>query len=119
MDKDLLYDFQASVCTPQPGTPFFDFLDKKGYLLTKDWKQYNGATAVYEYPNYSKREIESNMSVAYRLYLKTMIRRKGYVGVVLEELRKVGVGGTIRKVVNFLAQPAIFSQKVVKSKVER
>lgn len=117
LDKNLLYDFQASVCTPQPGTPFFDYLDSKGYLLTRDWKQYNGSTAVYEYPNYSKKEIESNMSTAYRLYLRTMIRRKGYVGVVRGELGKVGLWGTIRKAINLLAQSTIFSQKVVDSKV--
>ena len=102
IEDNLLYDFQASVCTPQPGTPFFDFLKKKKYLLTEDWHQYNGGTAVYEYPDYKKSDIESNMTRAYRIYIKSLIKRQGYLKIILEEFRKTGMKGFIFKGWNFV-----------------
>jgi radical SAM superfamily enzyme YgiQ (UPF0313 family) len=115
LNKDLLYDFQASVCTPQPGTPFFEYLDKKGYLLTKDWKQYGGNTAVYEYPNYKKEEIESNMMEAYRLYLKLLIKREGYFKILINELGRSGVKGIAVKIIDFICnypRPLYFRRKL-------
>jgi len=34
------YSAQFSITTPFPGTEYFDLLEKKGYLLTKDWSKY-------------------------------------------------------------------------------
>lgn len=102
VQKDLLYDFQASICTPQPGTPFFDYLEKKGYLLSKDWRKYGGNTAVYQYPDYSKGQIESNMVEAYRIYMKLMIKRKGVLGLIGEEIKRSGLKGVITKSIDFV-----------------
>jgi radical SAM superfamily enzyme YgiQ (UPF0313 family) len=100
LDEDLLYDFQTSVCTPQPGTPFFDYLDKGGFLLTKDWKQYNGGTAVYEYPNYKKEEIEKNVSEAFILSVKNAIKNKGFIKTISDEIRLNGIKSTMVKSMN-------------------
>lgn len=89
--EGLLYDFQASICTPQPGTPFYKLLDSKKFLLTKDWKKYNGGTAVYQYPDYSKQEIESNLPKAAMLYLKVNIRNNGLAGTIFNFIRKDGL----------------------------
>ncbi|MFZ2153318.1 MAG: radical SAM protein [Microgenomates group bacterium] len=91
--EGLLWDFQASVCTPQPGTPFYNLLMDKGYLLTSDWRKYNGNTAVYQYPDYSKKEIESNLPKAAMLYLKTRIRHSGFVGTIREIVKRDGWRG--------------------------
>lgn len=54
----LLNDLQVSMCTPQPGTPFFKWATSRGYLVTYDWKRYDGAQmSVVSYPDYSDREI--------------------------------------------------------------
>lgn len=91
LTKDgLLWDFQASVCTPQPGTPFYNLLKNKNYLLTDDWRKYNGNTAVYEYPDYKKSEIESNLPKAAWLYLMTRVSRTGWWGTMMEIVRRDG-----------------------------
>ena len=33
---------QFSFATPFPGTEYFEYLEKKGYLLSKDWPDYDG-----------------------------------------------------------------------------
>ena len=42
LDPDSL---QFSICTPFPGTDYFDQADKQGLILTKDWSQYDGGCA--------------------------------------------------------------------------
>jgi len=97
LDKNLLYDFQTSICTPQPGTGFFDWLDKNNYLLTKDWLKYDGKTAVYEYPDYSKKEIEDNLKLAHVIYAKKELKDKGYLKLIGDEIKKSGLLGFCRK----------------------
>lgn len=89
-DQGLLWDFQASICTPQPGTPFFNLLKSKNYLLTDDWKKYNGHTAVYEYPDYKKKEIESNLPKAALIYLKARIKHDGVWGTIRSMVERDG-----------------------------
>jgi radical SAM superfamily enzyme YgiQ (UPF0313 family) len=100
--KELIWDFQASICTPQPGTPFYDELVSKGYLLTNDWKQFNGNRAVYEYPDYKKKDIEANLKKVLRIYVGQMVRRKGLIKFGWEILVRDGVRGNIRKVLQYL-----------------
>jgi radical SAM superfamily enzyme YgiQ (UPF0313 family) len=100
LDEKLLYDFQTSICTPQPGTPFFTYLKNEGYLLTEDWRQYNGNTAVYEYPNYKKTDIEKNISKAFILSAKNMIKNKGFTNTLIDEIRLNGIKSTIVKSIN-------------------
>jgi radical SAM superfamily enzyme YgiQ (UPF0313 family) len=55
-----LDNFQVSISTPFPGTPFFEFVKSKGYLLTEEWINFDGnSNAVVSYPNLSKEEIEN------------------------------------------------------------
>jgi anaerobic magnesium-protoporphyrin IX monomethyl ester cyclase len=100
--EGLLWDFQASICTPQPGTPFFNLLKNKKYLLTEDWQKYNGNTAVYEYPDYKKNEIESNLPKAALIYLKSKLSRNGFGETVMEIVRKDGWKALGIKLVGFI-----------------
>jgi len=34
--------FQVSLATPLPGTEYYRYLEKKGFLLSKDWSDYDG-----------------------------------------------------------------------------
>ncbi|MFA6250174.1 MAG: radical SAM protein [Candidatus Shapirobacteria bacterium] len=102
IDEGLMYDFQTSICTPQPGTPFFAYLEEKKYLKTKDWDKYDGNTAVFEYPDYSKEEIESNVAAAYFLYVRAMLRNRGLARLFWEQFRIGGLGGLGSKILAFL-----------------
>ena len=37
---------QFSIMTPFPGSNYFDELDKKGFILTRDWDKYNGTCSA-------------------------------------------------------------------------
>jgi len=55
----LLNGVQVSINTPQPGTPFYKDACKKGWILTKDWKKYDGGNfAVVDFPHYSSKDVE-------------------------------------------------------------
>jgi len=60
LKKSLLTNVQVSIFTPLPGTPFYKTLQKKGYLISDDFKEYNGgAKVVVNYPDYSTQEIQT------------------------------------------------------------
>ncbi|MCX5692619.1 MAG: radical SAM protein [Candidatus Omnitrophica bacterium] len=63
----LLDNVQISICTPQPGTPFYEQVNNKGYLISRDFMDYDGGRrAVVSYPGYSNNSIESVMAFAFR-----------------------------------------------------
>lgn len=69
VDKGLLDDLQISICTPQPGTPFYDWALSNGYLISKDWREYDGMTSsVVSYPRYANKEIEKVFNTALYTY---------------------------------------------------
>jgi radical SAM superfamily enzyme YgiQ (UPF0313 family) len=34
--------FQVSIATPFPGTEYYEYLEEKGLLVSKDWSDYDG-----------------------------------------------------------------------------
>lgn len=57
--NDLLWRYQVSICTPQPGTPFFNDLKTNSMLADCNWRSFDGGnTVVSKYPNYSGADIE-------------------------------------------------------------
>ena len=59
----LLQDFQVSINTPMPGTPFFDLVKENGWLVTDDISQQNGfAGSVVSFPDYPKEQIDEVFS---------------------------------------------------------
>lgn len=76
VSKHLLHDLQISICTPQPGTPFYWWAKERNYLTSTDWRDYDGATrAVVSYPNYSGQEIEEVFDLAQGIYQYTLENR--------------------------------------------
>lgn len=96
--RGLLDDFQTSICTPQPGTPFFDQLDSKGWILTKDWKEYDGNTAVFEYPDYKKEEIEAFQPKAWLVLVRTMVKNGKMGKLIIREIRNAGMISLVTKI---------------------
>jgi len=71
--KELDLDFvQFSIAQPYPGTEFFDYLKKKGYLKFKDWGDYlddkGMITPIFEYPHLSMNEMCYWIKQAYKEY---------------------------------------------------
>ncbi|MBW2109639.1 MAG: radical SAM protein, partial [Deltaproteobacteria bacterium] len=75
---------QFSICTPLPGTKFWDECEANGWLSYHEWEDFDGVTGrVLEYPGLSKKEIREAVQNSYLDYysspahirqrLKTMI----------------------------------------------
>ncbi len=57
------------IATPHPGTKFYEHLDDKGYLITKNWSAYDPIKKpVYNYPGLSGDEIEQARDIGYRSF---------------------------------------------------
>lgn len=66
LDLDLV---TFNITAPHPGTPFYEYLEKNGYLRTKDWSKYDtNSVPVYDYPNMPAEEIYSLALMAYRKF---------------------------------------------------
>ena len=67
------------IATPHPKTEFYNFLDKGGYLKTKDWSKYDPMfMPPYDYPQLSSGDIFLSTRRTYRSYYlrpKYMIQR--------------------------------------------
>lgn len=67
LEKKLLYDMQISICTPQPGTPFYASCASEGAITTNDWQQYDGGRNVIQsYKHYSAEQIKEEVARARR-----------------------------------------------------
>jgi anaerobic magnesium-protoporphyrin IX monomethyl ester cyclase len=81
---------QFSIVTPFPGSSYFDALEQKGYLLSKNWEEYDGYNkAVIRTDELSPRDLESALRRANRrwklhVFLRELRRRP------LSTLRLVG-----------------------------
>ena len=105
VEKDLLCDLQISICTPQPGTPFYNWAKEKGHLISDNWQDYDGTTcAVVGYPNYSNKEIEEVFHLAVQVYgwaFRNREIRKGDIGkVIREKVSQYGIFGTLQRGLN-------------------
>src|SRR3989344_2522233 len=68
--KSLGADFVTmGVAQPLPGTRFFDYLNERGPLLTKDWSEYDPCQKpVYHYPDLTSEEIFETAKSGYRQF---------------------------------------------------
>jgi anaerobic magnesium-protoporphyrin IX monomethyl ester cyclase len=72
-DPDTL---QFSIMTPFPGSDYYDLLDKKGYILTKDWAKYNGScSAVMKTENLNPQDLVEAVTRADELWRSHVVRR--------------------------------------------
>lgn len=91
--EGLLWKFQTSICTPQPGTPFFEWAKGKGFVKTECESDFDGGNnVVLEYPGYSSEEIMRNYLEAQKFFdlsLKEKVVRK--IEDSLEYIKDKGV----------------------------
>lgn len=104
MQDRLLDNVQLSIATPQPGTPFYQEVKEKGWLLPSEWNEYDGENrCLLNYDNYSFHEIEKMKEKALllrdHLYLKQKIRSKEFIPWTLSRLAKFGLKALIFKLI--------------------
>ncbi len=58
--------------TPYPGTPLFRKMEKQGRILTREWKRYNGAHAVFQPRKMSPEELEEGFVDLWRAFYGDM-----------------------------------------------
>ncbi|PIQ95899.1 MAG: radical SAM protein, partial [Nitrospinae bacterium CG11_big_fil_rev_8_21_14_0_20_56_8] len=69
IDEGLLWRFQLSISTPQPGTPFYNRMKSTGYLRNLDWKHFDGGNfCVVDRPEYPAEQVMNNFREAEKLY---------------------------------------------------
>ncbi|MCX7918247.1 MAG: radical SAM protein [bacterium] len=67
---------QFSIVTPYPGSKYFDMLDKQGYILSKNWEEYDGYhRAVIRTDNLTQQDLEDAVQYANRMWERHRIRR--------------------------------------------
>ncbi|MGA1868144.1 MAG: B12-binding domain-containing radical SAM protein [bacterium] len=111
----LLKEMQVSVCTPQPGTPFFKEAEQKGYLVTNDWRAFDGSIgAVLSMPWYSKQDIDKMHQLAvdtghyYRgLY---QLKSQGFFSIATRAVKRVGIIGIIKHFIRRLTNRHILNK---------
>jgi hypothetical protein len=85
INKELLWRYQTSICTPQPGTPYYRWAKEKGFLRSENAREFDGGNfVVVEYPQYPKEQIGHNYLESQRFYdisLRNRFRHKIYESV--------------------------------------
>ncbi|MBL7107363.1 MAG: cobalamin-dependent protein [Phycisphaerae bacterium] len=60
-----------NIATPFPGTEMFKWADEKGYIVTKNWAEYDFANSIMELPTISREKLQKFYRKAYiRFFLR-------------------------------------------------
>lgn len=103
LSLNLITNLQVSIFTPFPGTPVYQELESKGYLLTTDLSKYNGgAKSVVNWPEYSANSIENTckeyLLLRDHLQLLNRLTPKVFCSWIFDKLRKHGVKDVLLKI---------------------
>jgi radical SAM superfamily enzyme YgiQ (UPF0313 family) len=79
---------QFSIATPFPGTEMYRMYDEKGWIVSKNWDDYNGSTiAVSRTDNFTAAQLENYVKEAYRRFDQAQVEKSFSSGDVLAELK--------------------------------
>ena len=103
IEKNILDNLQLSICTPQPGTPFYDYVKAKGFLregiVNSDFD--GGSVAVLDYPRYSHQQIEQAKEKALLVrdhaFMSRKIKEHKSGDWILAVLKRYGIVGFLVK----------------------
>lgn len=74
LDPDTL---QFSIATPFPGSKYYDMLDKKSFIVSKRWQDYDGYNkAVIRTENLTPKDLEEAVKYAYKSWQKHIFWRE-------------------------------------------
>lgn len=106
LDEGILDDIQTSICTPQPGTPFYKISMEKGYLSDTNYLDFDGEKMpVVSYPEYSCDEILEVFStvrdtISSHAAMKA-VKQEGYLSFIGRKLKTDGLTGLVSSAVNY------------------
>ena len=95
-EQNLIYDFQRSVCTPLPGTPFYNWAEKNNLLVSKNWDDYNGGTPLVRLPGYKKEDLLSIYDECGKIYLWHQIKTR-HIGLLFDQFKRRGLLNTFKQ----------------------
>lgn len=68
---------QFSICTPFPGTDYFDIADGQGFISTKDWDMYDGGcNAIIRTEHMTSQELTQAWKTANETWERHLLRRR-------------------------------------------
>jgi len=80
---------QFSIATPFPGTEMYRMYDEKGWIVSKNWDDYNGSTvAVSRTENFTAEQLENYVKEAYRRFDRAQVDRSFNTGDAAKKLRE-------------------------------
>jgi len=75
------FSIQFSITTPFPGTKYFEILDKKDFIITKDFSSYDGhSKSVIKLENLTPGDLEISKIKAYRIWADHLRKKRGLLG---------------------------------------
>jgi radical SAM superfamily enzyme YgiQ (UPF0313 family) len=81
---------QFSIATPFPGTEMYRLYDEKGWIVSKDWDDYNGSSvAVSRTENFTAEELEAYVKEAYRRFDVAQVEKAFPAAKVLADLKGI------------------------------
>jgi len=81
---------QFSIATPFPGTEMYRLYDEKGWIVSKDWDDYNGSSiAVSRTENFTAEELEEYVKEAYRRFDAAQVEKAFPAAQVLTDLKDI------------------------------
>ena len=112
--NNLLDNLQLSICTPQPGTPFYDYVKENGLLREgisgSDFD--GGSVAVLDYPDYTHRQIEQLKDKALltrdHVFMSQKIKNDSFWEWLILIFKRYGIAGFVVKAIRRLIREAKF-----------
>lgn len=96
VDKELLYDFQRSINTPLPGTPFYKWAKENNRFLDNNPDHLDGGHAIVRLPNYRPEDLMKIYKECGRIYVRSQLKRRKWE-LLLRSLKRQGLAYTLQK----------------------
>lgn len=78
LEEDLISDCQVSICTPLPGSEYYEIAQNEGLLAGKSWRDFDGGVAsVVDLPGYPASRIIETRAAALHAYDEARSKRDG------------------------------------------
>lgn len=75
------FSIQFSITTPFPGTKYFEILEKKDLIVSKDFSSYDGhSKSVIKLENLTPLDLEMAKMRAYRIWADHLRKKRGFLG---------------------------------------
>lgn len=89
---------QFSAATPYPGTDFYKMAEEEGWLVSDDWRSYDGSeSSVISYPDCTKEMIEEAIVRAKKkLFMSVLKNPKTLKSYVVSSYRSDGLSGVLK-----------------------